>query len=97
LIKLFFLKEKFGYKRGKGDVAKKLIEEIMLLENAIFVSVDGEVAERSAGYRYGLGIPTVDSIILATFVQHSCDVILTNDNHFEVAAKQDIIKIKMIH
>ena len=79
------------------DIAKKLIEAIMLLENAIFVPVDGEIAERSARYRYGLGIPTVDSIILATFMQHLCNVVLTNDNHFEVASKQDIIKIKMIH
>jgi predicted nucleic acid-binding protein len=84
------------YKRGKGDIARKLIEEILLLGNATFVPVDKEIAERSAGYRYGLGIPTVDSILLATFVQHSCDVILTTDSHFEGAAEQDIIKVKMI-
>jgi len=86
----------YYYKRGKGDMAKKLIEEILLLGNAIFVPVDREIAERSAGYRYGLGIPTVDSVVLATLVQHSCDVVLTTDSHFEGAAKQDIIKVKMI-
>jgi len=86
----------YYYKRGKGDTAKKLIEEIQLLGSAIFVPVDIEIAERSAGYRYGLGIPTVDSIVLATFVQHLCDVILTTDSHFEGVAKQDIIKVNMI-
>jgi len=86
----------YYYKRGKGDMAKKLIEEVQLLGNAIFVPVSKEIAERSAGYRHGLGIPTVDSIILATFVQHSCDAALTTDSHLEVAVKQGIIKIKMI-
>jgi len=86
----------YYYKRGKGDMAKKLIEEVQLLGNAIFVPVSKEIAERSAGYRHGLGIPTVDSIILATFVHHSCDVVLTTDSHLEVAVKQGIIKIEMI-
>ena len=84
------------YKRGKGDMAKKLIEGIQLLGNAIFVPVDKEIAERSAGYRYGLGIPTVDSIVLATFVQHACDVVLTTDSHCECAANQGIVKVRII-
>jgi len=84
------------YKRGKGDIAKKLTDEVLLLGNTIFVPVNKEIAELSAGYRYGLGIPTVDSIVLATFVQHSCDVILTTDSHFEIVANQNIIKVKMI-
>jgi len=86
----------YYYKRGKGDMAKKLIEDVQLLGNTIFVPVSKEIAERSAGYRHGLGIPTVDSIILATFVQHSCYIVLTTDSYLEVASKQGIIKIEMV-
>lgn len=86
----------YYYKRGKGDIAKKFIDKIILLGNANFVPLDKEIAERSAGYRYGLDIHTMDSIILATFVCHSCDLLLTTDSDLEKAAKQNIIKVKII-
>ncbi|MFN3422640.1 MAG: type II toxin-antitoxin system VapC family toxin [Armatimonadota bacterium] len=53
-------------------------------------------AERSAGYRHGLGLSTVDAIILATAVEEGCDEILTTDRDFIVAANQGIIGVKLL-
>jgi predicted nucleic acid-binding protein len=84
------------YKRGRGAEAKQFIVLIGSLDNARFVPVDETIAEHSAGYRHGLGIPTVDSVILATFVDAGCDLMLTTDPHMQRADAQGIIKVVLL-
>lgn len=84
------------YKRGRGDEAKEMIALIAALGNGWFVAADRAIAERSAGYRYSLGIPTVDSVILATFVEAGCDLMLTTDPHMQRADPQGIVKVLLL-
>lgn len=84
------------YKRGQGDTVKQLIAQIRLLDNATFVPVDEVIAERAAGYRHGLGMPAMDSLILATFVEHGCDLVLSTDAHFQTAANQNIASVAIL-
>jgi predicted nucleic acid-binding protein len=81
------------YKRGKAESAEELLALMRALGNIRLWPVTGEIAERSAGYRYGLGILTIDSLILATFVGAECDLVLSSDEHFHKAAKQKIITL----
>ncbi len=60
------------------------------------VPVSIAIAEKSAGYRHGLELSTVDSIILATVVEENCDELLTTDRHFAVAESQDIVKVSLL-
>ena len=86
----------YYFKRGQGDAARALIEQIRGLDHAHFVGVDETIAERAAGYRYGLGIPTVDSLILATFVEQGCDLVLSVDGHFAFAGERGVVKVEML-
>jgi len=52
--------------------------------------------KKSAGYRHGLGLSTVDSVILATVVEENCDELLTTDRHFVVAESQGIVKVSLL-
>lgn len=58
--------------------------------------VSVRIAEESAKYRHSLGIPTVDSLILATFILYGCKEIISTDKHFKAAEKQKLIKVKLI-
>ncbi len=84
------------YKRGQSQEAKNLIEIAKQIENIHFVPVTVEIAEVSAGYRHGLGIPTVDSLLLATFIINKCKKIYTTDSHFKIVREQKIIEIVML-
>jgi len=60
------------------------------------VPVSVEISMRSARYRHGLGIPTVDSIILTTFFSAGCELALGTDGHFEKGAEQALIEVEML-
>ncbi|MFN4179133.1 MAG: type II toxin-antitoxin system VapC family toxin [Armatimonadota bacterium] len=84
------------FRRGKTREAngfRKLIYSVPWLR---VVPVSAKIAERSAGYKHGLGLSTVDSIILATAVEEGCDEILTTDRDFITAANQGIIKVHLL-
>ncbi|MGQ9627610.1 MAG: type II toxin-antitoxin system VapC family toxin [Anaerolineae bacterium] len=83
----------YFYKRGKAESAGELLALMKALGNVHFWPVTEEIAERSAGYRYGLGMPAVDSLILATFVIAGCDLVLSADKHFHKAAEQKIVTL----
>ena len=84
------------YKRGKGDTARELAEQLRLLGNAEFGQVDDRIAERAAGYRHGLGIPTVDAVILSTFVERKCALVVSADRHFEIAADRGVADVELL-
>jgi len=75
------------YKRGKTRQAKEFLEIARELDNVFFFPLTVEIAELSAKYRYSFGIPTVDSLILATFIHQGCLKIYTSDRHFLVAER----------
>ncbi len=54
----------YFYKQGKGDLAAEWLAFLRSLDNVQILTVTEEIAQRSAGYRHGLGIPTVDSLII---------------------------------
>lgn len=83
----------YYYKRGKSEKAKRLIRLSKRLENVHLIPVTVEIAEASAGYRHGLGMPTIDSLILATFVLKGCTQVYTTDSHFDAAKKQKVIEV----
>jgi len=85
------------YKRDKQTAAKNLIDVARALKNIDIVPVSLKIAELSAGYRYGLGIPTIDSIVLATFIDKKCVKLYTTDSHFQIVKKQRIIEVVFVN
>lgn len=81
------------YRRGKSEKAKELLALTRSLGNIEFISVTEEIAEKSAGFRHGLGLHTVDSIILASFKIRGCELLVTTDPAFQIANEQNIINV----
>ena len=79
------------YRRGKRTNAEKFINVIKSLNNIAVVPVSLKIAELSAGYRHGLGLSTIDSLILATFIKNKCRKLYTNDSHFRIVKEQHIM------
>lgn len=69
---------------------------IKLIPNVELVPITSKIAEESAKYRHSLGIPTVDSMILTTFILEGCKESVATDKHFKKAEEQNLIKIKLI-
>jgi predicted nucleic acid-binding protein len=66
---------------GKPDQGRKMIGGIE--RTSVVIDVDRRIAERAATIKAGRGIPYVDSIIIASFLQNGCKEIHTKDgNHF---------------
>ncbi len=83
----------YFYRKGKTERIKELLALIISLGNIKFIAVTEEIAEKSAGFRHGLGLHTVDSIILASFKMRGCELILTTDSAFQIASEQNIINV----
>jgi len=58
--------------------------------------VSEAVADRAAGYRHGLGLPTVDSLILASFVEENCELVLSVDGYFRMAGERGVAQVSML-
>jgi len=80
------------YKRGMRNAAESLIRVAKDLKHISIVPVSLSIAELSAGYRHGLGLPTIDSIILATFVNRKCKSMYTGDSHFQIVKEKKLLK-----
>ncbi|MGQ9625370.1 MAG: type II toxin-antitoxin system VapC family toxin [Anaerolineae bacterium] len=83
-------------RRGIPAKGEEVLERIHLLPTAEIVPVSLEIAVRSARYRVGLGLPTVDAVILATFLEAGCHLLLTTDQHFQVAGERQIIEVELL-
>lgn len=67
---------------GKPEQGRKMVEGIEKMSNV--VDVNKQIAERAAALKSGRGIPYVDSIIIASFLENGCKEIHTKDrSHFE--------------
>lgn len=84
------------YREGKPEIGRRFASRLQKSTWVHIVPVSISIAEKSAGYRHGLGLSTVDSIILATAVEENCGELLTTDRHFVAADSQGIVKVTLL-
>jgi len=84
------------FRKGLSKEGKKLLTLMKLFPNITLMPVSERISEISAGYRFGLGIPTVDSLILTTFITEQCDKVISTDPHFLKAKEQNLIDVEII-
>lgn len=87
----------YSYKRGipqeRAQQWLSLLQETSRIE---IVPVSVAVAVRSAPFRHSLGLSTVDSIILATFIESGCQIMMTADSDFLTAHRQNVITVEVL-
>lgn len=76
--------------------AEKLVSEMLLVPNIAIVPVSLEIAAASARYRRGMNLPTVDSMIFATFMALECDVLFTSDKVFDQESVRNLIPVELL-
>ncbi len=76
------------------DAVNRLIENIMSLCRISWLD-NIEINYLAAGLAQGLGIPAVDSLILAGFILNSAETIYTTDSHLEKYVKNGVRVIKL--
>ncbi len=81
------------YRHGVAQEGRDFIQTLQGLPNGVLVPISVEIATRAAGYRHGLGLATVDSLVLATSVVEPCSELITTDTDFKIVAKQNIITV----
>ena len=86
----------YFFRRGKGEMAEAFVQLLLSLPNARIVPLSLQIAKRAARYRHGLGLHVVDAVIVATFVEHECQKMLTTDAHFNRAHQQGIIEVVLL-
>ena len=98
IVSVISLNELCVYFYRTGDIEKKdrLIDLIKSIPNVELVPVTAKISEESAKYRHSLGIPTVDSLILTTFILQGCKEIIATDPHFKKAEEQKLVKVKLL-
>jgi hypothetical protein len=62
-------------------VGDEVLTLLKLFPDIVIIPVSERIPELSTGYRYGLGIPTIDSLILTTFIFERWDRIISTDSH----------------
>jgi len=86
----------YFYRRGDGERAREWLDLVTSQQQLQILPVSVPIAVRSAQYRHSLGLPTVDSVILATFTESNCELVLTTDEHFSVPARQGLIHVELL-
>ena len=84
------------YRRGDGDKGEEWISLMVETDSIEVVPVTLEIAARSARHRHGMGLPTVDSIILATFLEWGCDRMLSTDDDFRIVDEQSVLPVEFL-
>lgn len=85
----------YSYKRGiPQERAQQWLS--LLQETSRIEIVPVAVAVRSAPFRHSLGLSTVDSIILATFIESGCQIMMTADSDFLTAHRQNVITVEVL-
>lgn len=81
------------YQHGMPEEAARM-EHLLLISPIVeVVDIDLEISKAAARYSAGLGLSSMDSLILAVSVIKRCDLLVTGDPDFDVAAEQKIIKV----
>jgi predicted nucleic acid-binding protein len=86
----------YFYKRGRAQQAQEWFDILTQTAGIHLISVTAEIAARSARYRLGLQLSTVDSIVLTTCLLHRCELFLTTDRDLQIAAQQNIIPVEFL-
>ena len=80
--------ERLGLKKGI-DGAETLLEAIPAVCRVLWIE-EPNILSSAAALSHGLGIPAVDSMILAGFLAEKTRVIYTTDRHLEAYKKKSI-------
>lgn len=86
----------YFYQRGDGEKGQEWVDLMVEAGSIQVVPVSVEIAASSARYRHGLGLPTVDSVILATFLQRQCETMFSTDDHFRVVDQQSVLSVEFL-
>jgi len=86
----------YFYRRGNGDRAQEWIDLMVETDSIQVIPVTVQVAARSAQYRHSFGLPTVDSVILATFLEQGCEKMLSTDSDFHIVDKQKVLAVEFL-
>jgi predicted nucleic acid-binding protein len=86
----------YFYQRGDGERGQEWVDLMLEASEIEIIPVSVEIAARSARYRHGMGLPTVDSVILSTFLERGCDKVLTTDEHFRIVEKQKVLPVEFL-
>lgn len=76
--------------------ADKWIDLMVEADGIAIVPVSVRIAARSAQYRHGIGLPTVDSVILSTFLERGCEKMLSTDNDFRIVDEQKVLPAEFL-
>ena len=76
------------------DAVNQLIDNILSLCRISWLD-NIEIHDVAAGLSHGLGIPAVDSLILAGFILNGSETIYTTDSHLEKYVKKGVQVIKL--
>jgi predicted nucleic acid-binding protein len=82
--------ERLGLK-GKLKESDAVLEAINGVTSVVWL--DGEILSRAAGLSHGLGIPAMDSLILASLIANGCAEIYTTDGHLQ-AYQSNKVKVR---
>jgi predicted nucleic acid-binding protein len=98
VISTLSLNELFVYflKRNQLELAEDWLAQMRTAADIQLVDVSAELAAQAARYRLGLQLPTVDSVILTTFLLRNCDLLLTTDSHFQIVQQQALISVEFL-
>lgn len=82
--------------RGRSKEAEAWLELLGTTDEIELIPVSEAVAAQAARYRHGLGLSTVDSVILASFLMYECDKMLTTDADFQVVEDQQLLSVEIL-
>jgi len=86
----------YFYKRGLGKSAESWLLLMQATEMIQLLPVSIDIAVLSARYRLGMQLSTVDSLILATFLTHGCEKMISSDSDFAIVAQQNILLVELL-
>ena len=86
----------YFYRRGDGDKGQEWIDLMVEADGIAIVPVSVRIAARCAQYRHGIGLPTVDSVILSTFLERGCEKMLSTDNDFRIVDEQKVLPAEFL-
>jgi predicted nucleic acid-binding protein len=86
----------YFYQRGNGNRASEWMRLLTELDHVEIVPVSVGIALGAAAHRHSLGLPTVDSIILSTFLTRQCELMLSTDHHFARVAERGLLAVEFL-
>lgn len=98
ILSVLTVAEYYAYhiQRGTLNSATELVTRMQNAPNIVLRDVTLTIAARSARYRMGMGLATVDSLVLATCVVADCNLLLTTDSAFMQEAVRNLIPVELL-